>query len=62
MTIKKQKVLELIEELPDKVDIDELIYRLYLRKKIESAEYDLKKGRLVSHGNVIRETAKWFKK
>lgn len=62
MTITKKKVLNLLEYLPAKVDIDELIYRLYLRKKTESAEEDIRKGRLISHENVIRETAKWFKK
>jgi hypothetical protein len=62
MTITKQKVLDMVEELPAKVDIDELIYRLYLRKKIESAEEDVRKGRVMSHENVIKETSKWFKK
>ena len=62
MTITKQKILDLVEELPRKIDIDELIYRLYLRKKIESAEEDVRKGRMISHKNVIRETSKWFKK
>ena len=62
MTITKQKVLDLVEELPAKVDIDELIYRLYLRKKLESAEEDVIKGRIISHENIIKETTKWFKK
>jgi hypothetical protein len=62
MTITKQKVLDMVEDMPAKVDIDELIYRLYLRKKIESAEYDVRKGHVMSHANIIKETSKWFEK
>jgi len=50
VTIAKQQVLELIRELPQEVDIDELIHRLYLRQKLEAAEKDVRKGRLISHG------------
>ncbi len=62
MTIAKQEVLELIKELPDEVDVDEVIYRLYLRQKLESAEKDVREDRLVSHDEVVKETSKWFKK
>ncbi len=62
MTIAKQQVLELIKDLPDEVDIDELIYRLYLMQKLEAAEEDVRQGRLVSHEEVVKETSKWFKK
>jgi len=44
MTIAKQKVFELIKDLPEEVDIDEIIYRLYLRQKLESAEKDVREG------------------
>lgn len=33
MLIAKQQILRLIKDLPDKVDIDEVMYRLYLRQK-----------------------------
>lgn len=62
MTIDKQKVAEIIKDLPDEVDIDELIYRLYLRQKLEAAEKDASEGRLLSHEEVVRETSKWFEK
>jgi len=62
MTIAKQEVFELIKDLPDEVDIDEIIYRLYLRQKLESAEKDVREGQLVSHEEVVKETSKWFTK
>ncbi|MEK6693056.1 MAG: hypothetical protein AABY44_06485 [Nitrospirota bacterium] len=62
MTIAKQQVLELIKDLPDEVDIDEIMYRLYLRQKLESAEKDIREGRLISHDEVVKETSQWFEK
>ena len=62
MTMAKQQVLDLLNDLPDQVDIDEVIYRLYLRQKIELAEQDVREGRLLSHAEVVRETSNWYKK
>jgi hypothetical protein len=62
MTIAKQEVFELIKDLPEEVDIDEIIYRLYLRQKLESAEKDVRESRLISHEEVVKETSKWFEK
>lgn len=62
MTIAKQQVLDLIKDLPEEVDIDEVIYRLYLRQKLEAAEKDVHEGRLISQEEVIKETSKWFTK
>jgi hypothetical protein len=62
MTITKQQVFDLLKDLPDQVDIDEVIYRLYLRQKLELAEQDVREGRLTSHAEVTRETSQWYKK
>ena len=61
MVIAKRQVLELVKDLPDEIDIDELMYRLYLRQKLETAEKDAREGLLVSHEEVIKETSAWFK-
>lgn len=62
MTITKKQVFEIVKDLPEEVDIDEIMYRLYLRQKLEAAEKDVREGRLVSHEEVVKETSKWFKK
>lgn len=62
MTIGKQQLLELIKGLPEEVDIDELMYRLYLTQKLEAAEKDVREGRLISHEEVVKETSRWFEK
>lgn len=62
MIIAKQRIYEIIKDLPDEVDIDEIMYRFYLIQKLESAEKNISEGRLISHDKVVEETSKWFKK
>jgi hypothetical protein len=62
MMIAKQQVFDLIKDLPDELDIDEIMYRLYVRQKLETAEKDVQQGRIISHEEVVRETSKWFVK
>ena len=62
MSITKSELLDIINNLPDDIDLDELIYRLYLKKKIELAEKDVEEGRTISNENVVMETEKWFEK
>jgi hypothetical protein len=61
MTIAKKQFLELISDFPDEIDIDEVIYRLYLKQKLETAERDILEGNIISHEDVIKETSQWFK-
>jgi len=62
MMIAKQQVFELLKDLPDELDIDEIMYRLYVRQKLETAEKDVREGRIISHEEVVRETSKLFEK
>ncbi|HEV2851211.1 MAG TPA: hypothetical protein VHC97_00250 [Thermoanaerobaculia bacterium] len=60
MRIGKQELHKLVEDLPEQVEIDEVLYRLYLREKLDAAEEDVRDGRVVTHEEVVAETAKWF--
>lgn len=46
MMIAKQQIFELVKDLPDELDIDEIMYRLYVRQKLETAEKDVRRGGL----------------
>ncbi|MCX5859544.1 MAG: hypothetical protein NT056_06555 [Proteobacteria bacterium] len=61
MIVEKNQILEMIKGLPEKIDVDELIYTLYLKQKLETAEKDVQENRLVAHEYVVKETSKWFK-
>jgi hypothetical protein len=59
MRISKEEVLELVSQLPDEVDIEELIYRLYLREKLVAAEADIAAGRTLSAEEVREHARQW---
>jgi len=59
MTVPKQEVIDLVRQLPDDVDVEDLIYRLYLREKLAAAEADIAAGRTLSTEEVRAEAAKW---
>jgi hypothetical protein len=61
LTLAKADVLELVNELPEDIDVEELIYRLYLREKLAAAEGDIAAGRTVSVAEARAEAASWRK-
>lgn len=45
--------------MPDEIDIEALIYRLYVRGKLELAEADIAAGQLLSAEEVRAHAAQW---
>jgi len=56
--ISKSELKNIFKELPDKVDIEEVMYRLYLLQKIEAGESDIKEGKILSHSRAIKRLSK----
>jgi hypothetical protein len=61
MTISKEEVLEIVGQLPDPVEVEELIYRLYLREKLAAAEEAVAQGRTLSAEEVRAQSASWHR-
>ena len=59
--MKKNDILELLQEMPDEIDADELMYRLYLKQKLESAEAAAATGDIMPHDEVVRQSDAWLK-
>jgi hypothetical protein len=55
----KEEVLELVRQLPDEVDLEEVIYRLYLREKLAAAEADIAAGRTLASEEVREQARTW---
>ena len=55
----KQDAIEAIERLPDNVDFDEIVYRLYVLHKIRQGMQDVEPGRGVSSEDLAREIEQW---
>jgi hypothetical protein len=47
--MSKQQILELIEALPDNVNLDAFIEKLYPLRRLELAEEEIAAGKLIDH-------------
>ena len=55
----KQDAIEAIERLPDNVDFDEIVYRLYVLHKIRQGMQDVEAGRGISSDEIARAIEQW---
>ena len=51
----KQAALDLVQNLPDDCTWDDVMYRFYVRQKIEEGRRDIEAGRTVPHEEVFAE-------
>jgi predicted transcriptional regulator len=62
MQLARATIESCIATLPDIVDPEDVMYRLYLLGKIEAGARDLRDGKTVSHETVMeRFSSKWQK-
>ena len=57
--MKKQELLQLLEEQPEELDVDELLYTLYVRRTIELGETSPESDDL-SAEEFAKEIAEWL--
>lgn len=58
--MKKQEVLNMLDQLPEDIDPEQLIHELYVRAKLERAEAAVQRGEVVSHDEVVKRSCEWF--
>ncbi len=59
--MRKQSLVNIINELPKEFDLDQLMERLIVIEKIEKGLEDVKTGETVPHEKVLKMVAKWSK-
>lgn len=60
MEILKSKLEGLLKDLPEKVEVEDVMYRLYLLQKIEAGEKDFAEGKTLPHKDAFeRLSKKW---
>jgi predicted transcriptional regulator len=59
--MKKSTVIQTLNELPQRFELDELLERLMVIEKIDEALEEAKSGKTVSHDKVKKMVAKWNK-
>jgi hypothetical protein len=60
-TVNKRDVLAILDNMPEMLDPEELMYRIYVLQKIEAGEADIRAGRLIPHDEVFRRSKEWLK-
>ena len=58
--MQKERILEVVGALPDDVDVDSLIEKLYLLRRLELAEEEIAAGKLLGHEEVEKRFATWL--
>lgn len=60
MTVAKSKIENILEKMPAVINVDDLIYQLYLLEMLEEGEDDIREGRILSHEQAIKRISqKW---
>ncbi len=60
-TSAKQAALTLIQRMPENASLEEVMYNLYFRQRVDRGIRELRKGKTVSHAEVKRSLAKWLR-
>lgn len=55
----KQEAIEAIQRLPDTINFDEIVYRLYVLNKVHQGLQDIEDNRLISSEELQREIEQW---
>ena len=60
--MNKAELTEIVRELPEgDIDIDALIDRLQLLRRVEASERAIREGSLLSQTEAVRRSREWFK-
>ncbi|TKB62695.1 MAG: hypothetical protein E8D48_07950 [Nitrospira sp.] len=57
----KQAVLKMIAQMSDKSSVEDIMYELYFRQRVDRGLEELATGKTISHEQVKRSIAKWQK-
>jgi len=60
-TIRKDVLLESLEQMPDRIVVEQLIDTIILWAKIEAGLKDVEEGRMVPHSEIVKMFDEWLK-
>jgi len=58
----KQQVIQMIEDLPDEVTLDDVMAELYFKLQVDAGLKGLDQGKGIPHEEVEKRMAKWLTK
>lgn len=60
-TSPKQAALTLIQRMSENASLEQVMYNLYFRQRVDRGLRELGEGKTVSHAEVKRSLAKWLR-
>ena len=58
--MRKEKLQQVLSAMPEEVDLDAFMEKLYLMRKIELAEEQLRKGQGIPHDEARERLQRWL--
>jgi predicted transcriptional regulator len=58
----KEEIIDLIKKLPDDATIDDIMYHLYVKKKILAGIKEIEQGNIIPHEQVMENAKKRLEK
>jgi predicted transcriptional regulator len=55
----KRVALSIIERMPEDASLEEIMYELYFRQRVDRGLRELDEGKTVPHDDVKRDLAEW---
>lgn len=62
MSTVRDEARKLIDQLPDEASWDDLMYKIYVRQKIETGRKAIEDGRFVIQDEAEKRMAKWLER
>ena len=59
MQILKEDIIKLVSNLPDKFDVEDFMYKLYVLDKVKKGQKDIRKGNFIAADELRSEIEKW---
>lgn len=56
----KHDVIKFVQELPEDVTMEDILYKLYVRARIEEGIKELDEGKGISHEDAMERISEWL--
>jgi len=60
MIATKEKVMQMIQQLPDDITVDDIFSELYFKLQVDSGLRELDEGKGIPHQKVKERMSKWI--
>ncbi len=60
MPNRKQEIIELIQTMPDDVEYDDIMAKIFFMQSVEKSQKQVEEGKTISHDEARARMSKWI--